>query len=183
MFGTFTRWYSQCIKDESRYHLGFDRKGPHVDDPHLYFNLSHSIELGRKERFDVTSGYFPTFPLGRNSLALEKLARPYLWLTAKGDIAAQRDIYFSFHPLFFTDRWAIERRKETLVDIKNYSPLFLKINKNLSTSMLFDSCGIFLECNRLYFCFFSFFFFILRYTKFSSPTSFVFVTLIRNLWI
>lgn len=154
----------------------------HVDDPHLYFNLSHSIELGRKERFDVTSGYFPTFPLGRNSLALEKLARPYLWLTAKGDIAAQRDIYFSFHPLFFTDRWAIERRKETLVDIKNYSPLFLQINKNLSTSMLFDSCGIFLECNRLYFCFFSFFFFILRYTKF-LPTSFVFVTLIRNLWI
>lgn len=45
----------------------------HVDDPHLYFNLSHSIELGRKERFDVTSGYFPTFPLGG-----EKLARPYL---------------------------------------------------------------------------------------------------------
>lgn len=101
MFGTFTRWYSQCIKDESRYHLGFDRKGPHVDDPHLYFNLSHSIELGRKERFDVTSGYFPTFPLGRNSLALEKLARPYLWLTAKGDIAAQRDIYISpFTPYF-----------------------------------------------------------------------------------
>lgn len=153
----------------------WSKGAPHVDDPHLYFNLSHSIELGRKERFDVTSGYFPTFPLGG-----EKLARPYLWLTAKGDIAAQRDIYFSFRPLFFTDRWPIEKRKETRAEkIKNYS-LLHSFSKSIKTYRLRCSSTLVefswdrTDCIFVSFPFFLFSFFH-RWTKFFDRSFFRYV--------
>lgn len=139
---------------------------------------------------DVTSGYFSNFsppPSGGTRSVWKNLLVRIYDLRAKGDIAAHRDIYFSFHPPYFSPIGGPSRKEKKrewrsrIIRFANAPPLFLEINKNLSTWMRSSIYGTFSGSNRLYFWFFfflfplSFFFFVPRQTEDFSATSFVFV--------
>lgn len=122
---------------------------------------------------DVTSGYFSNFspPSGGTRSVWKNLLVRIYDLRAKGDIAAHRDIYFSFHPPYFSPIGGPSRKEKKrewrsrIIRFANAPPLFLEINKNLSTWMRSSIYGTFSGSNRLYFWFFFFFFFLFPFSS------------------
>lgn len=137
---------------------------------------------------DVTSGYFSNFspPSGGTHSVWKNLLVRIYDLRAKGDIAAHRDIYFSFHPPYFSPIGGPsrkEKKREWRSRIIRFALLHF-FSKSIKTYRL-GCAPRFMELSRdrtdcifgfFFFLFpLSFFFFVPRQTEDFSATSFVFV--------